>query len=162
MSVSVLHGSTIKTTEVIGNNTGDTTAANRTIIHDQYDVSETLDGTTTPAVTQVAGFLMTLVAGAKTIDLTALVSTNGATLSGSGLKVQLLRIKNLGANAMTIKGGAANGHDMFGSTDGIVIQPGGILHIKTNGGGTSIDATHKNWDVTGTTTQTAQFTILLG
>jgi len=162
MAVSVVHGSTIQTTEIIATNTGSASAANRTVTHTQYDISETLNSGSTPVATQIAAFLATLSSGALTISLAALTGTNGATIDGTGQRVQVVRITNLGANAMTIKKGASNGHDLFSTTDGYTITAGGFIHIKTNNVGTAIDSTHKNWDLTGTGAQTAQFTIILG
>lgn len=163
MAVSVAYASQITITETLPVNTGSASDANRVVTHNQYNESGTLNSGSTPPATLQASFLMTLTAGAATIDLRALTGTNGAVVDGNGLKVQMVRIKNLGANPMTIKSGASNGHTgFFTATTGHVVNPGGHIQIFTNDNGDDIDATHKTWDVTGTGSQTAEFTIVMG
>lgn len=163
MSVVVTYNDQIKTVETLPNNTGSASAANRVVTHDQYDEAVTLNSGTTPPVTQIAAFLLTLSGGTVNIDLTALVGTNGATLDGTGLKIQIIRIKNLGANPMVIKSGASNGHTgVIGATTGETIPVGGHMKKFTGDQGDDIDATHKILTVTGTGSQTAEVTIVLG
>jgi hypothetical protein len=162
MAVSVAYAAKATVTEVLANNTGSAADSSRVVTHAQYDESASLNAASTPPVTQVAEFLMTLVSGAKTINLRTLEGTNDGVVDGNGLKVQIVRIKNLGANPMTFKAGAANPHNMFGATDGQEIFPGGHVMIFSNDGGDDIDDTHKEWDVTGTAAQTAEITIIMG
>lgn len=164
MSLSVAYSFKATITEVLPGNTDPfASEAKRTVTLDAYDESGTLTGATTPPVTTQASFLLTLTAGAATIDLRALTGTNGASIDGNGLKVQLVRIKNLGANTMTFKSGATNGHSgIFTATDGTVVQPGGRVMVSSNDNGDDISATDKTWDVTGTGAQTAEVTIIMG
>lgn len=161
MSVAVTYAATATVVETLPNNTGSATAANRVVTHTEYNEAAALTGATTPPVTLVAEFLLTLTSGAATIDLRNLDGTNGAVVDGNGLKVQILRIKNLGANNMTFSTGASNGHNTF-TTDGTVVPPGGHIMLFSNDNGDDIDGTHKTWDVAGTGAQTAEVTVIMG
>lgn len=162
MSVTVTYKALATVVETLPNNTGSAAAASRVVTHAEYNEELTLNSGTTPPVTLVAEFLLTLTAGAATIDLRNLVGTNGAAVDGNGLKPQIIRIKNLGANTMTFKAGASNPHNAFSATNGHVIQPGGHIQIFTNDNTDDIDGTHKTWDVAGTGSQTAEVTIVMG
>lgn len=131
--------------------------AARSIQHTNFDESVT----PSPA-TIVSAKLYALVTGALTIDLRALHQANGASGDGNGLKVQGFYFKNLGANAMTIVGGASNGYLIFGTSGSVVVQPGGGLTIYHADGSADIDATHKTIDVSGTGTQTFECALILG
>jgi len=162
MSVSVIYAATATVVETLSNNTGSAAVTNRVVTHAEYNETATLNGTSSPPATVVSEFLLTLTAGAATIDLRTLEGTNGAVVDGNGLKVQIVRIKNLGANPMTFKGGSATPHNMFTVTTGQVVFPGAHMMIFSNDGGDDIDATHKFWDVTGTAAQTAEISIIMG
>ena len=137
-------------------------SANNTVTLNAYDESHALSGTTTPPITTPAYFLATLVDGALTIDLTALSGTNGATVSGSGLKVQALHVKNLGANALTIGEGVANGYELAGNAWTCILAQNQEVMFYLNDAAPDIDGTHKNIDLAGTTTQTSEWSILMG
>lgn len=145
--------------ETLPNNTGSASDLKRTVTHDQYNESGVLNsGSATPA-TLVAEFLMTLATGAYTIDLRALTGTNGAAVDGNGLRLNIFRIKNLGANDMTFATGASNGYTIGA---GILIPPGAVAEFMYADGLSDIDSTHKTIDVTGTGSQTAEITIVMG
>jgi hypothetical protein len=93
------------------------------------------------------------------VDLTALTGTNAATVDGTGLKLQVLRVKNLGANDLTISTGASNGYNFGGP---VVIKAGGIAMIYQPEGLPDVAAGVKNIDMAGTTTQTSEWTLVLG
>lgn len=163
MSVTVTYAATCTVAETLPNNTGSAPAANRIVTHTDYNESATLNAASTPPATTTANFLLTLSAGAATIDLRALTGTNGAAVDLNGLKVQVVRIKNLGANSMVVKAGASNGHTgIFTATNGSIINPGAHEQKFTNDSGDDVDATHKTWDVTGTGAQTAEVSIVAG
>lgn len=161
MSVSVTYAATCTVVETLPNNTGSAPTATRQVTHTEYNESASLNSGSTPPATLVAEWLQALSGGAATVDLTALTGTNGATVDGTGLKPQVIRIKNLGANALTVATGASNGHNSF-TADGVVIPPSGHAMFFLNDGKEDIDATHKTFDLTGTTTQTSEWTIVLG
>lgn len=167
MSVTVTYAATMTVAEIIGNNTGSAADASRTVTHSNYNQSATLNSSSTPPVTKCAHFLLTLSSGTATIDLTALTGTNGASTDGSGLKVQIVRIKNLGANIMTFYEGASNGHNMFSidsgsGVGGQVVHPGGHIMLYSKDNGDDISGSTKTWDVAGTGSQTAEVSIVMG
>lgn len=161
MSLSVTYAATCTIAETLPTNTGSAAASTRVVTHAEYNEATTLTAASTPPVTIQASFLLTLTAGAATIDLRALTGTNGASIDGNGLQPQIVRIKNLGANTMTISTGASNGHAAF-TADGLAIPPSGHAMLFLNDGTENIDATHKTWDVAGTGSQTAEVTIVMG
>lgn len=164
MSVSVAWAETCTITETLPNNTGSAPDATRKVIHTEYNEGGTISAAGTPPATTCASFLAALVAGALSIDLRALTGTNGVVVDGNGLKVQILRVKNLGANALTFKAGAVNPHNLFtvGAGAGQIVQPGAVMMIFTNDTYDDVSATTKVWDVTGTGTQTFEVSIVLG
>lgn len=112
MSVAVTLQQILTVAETIGQNTNSAAAADRLVTHRATNQSNSLTASTTPAVTEVAAFRATLSAGALTIDLTALTSTNGRTLNAStgSLKLKQMLLVNPGSNAITITKGASNGY----------------------------------------------------
>ena len=102
----------MSTTETIATNVDGSTSPQ--IIQDAFDKSFSLDsagtGSTGP-ITNIFADAVALVAGAYTLDLTAVPQTGGGTLDATGLKVQAIRMENLSTNSnlMTIDDGAANG-----------------------------------------------------
>ncbi len=148
MSVSVTYAATCTVAETLATD---------------YNESATLNAASTPPVTMVAEFLATLSGGTLAINLESLTGTNGATVVGTGLKVQVVRVKNLGANLLTVKSAASNGHTgIFAATTPHPIQPGGHIQLFSNDNGDDIDSSHCTWTLTGTTTQTSEWTIVLG
>lgn len=102
-------------------------AAERPIVtHSGFNSSGSLSSSTTPPITKVAAFTKALVAGAATIDLTALVGTAGAAVDGTGLKVQAVKVQNpsTNTNTLVIKEGASNGYHLMGASFQITLQPG--------------------------------------
>ncbi len=179
MSVVVTYKSIVTVVETLPGNTDDAADANRKVTHSAFNEEATLNSGTTPPVTLHAGFVKALSTGTATIDLRTLNGTNGAALTintgciaqpvdgavvdGNGLKVQIVRVKNLGANTLTIKSGASTGHTgIFTATTGTVVPPGGHTVVYTNDNGDDIDATHKFWDLTGTASQTSEWSIEMG
>lgn len=161
-TVSVTYEAKATVLETLPNNTDSASTSKRQVTHSNFDQAATLNSGTTPPVTQVAEFKLTLTDGAATIDLRALTGTNGASVDGNGLKPQIVRVKNLGANALTIEPGASNGHDLFGASSLLIVPPGAHVQFFTNDGVEDIDATHKTLDVTGTGAQTSEWTIVMG
>ena len=134
------------------------------ITYDNYDSTYALTPSTTPKALTNAQFLMALVSGAKTLDLTALIDgSTGQVVDGTGNRVVGFRFKNLGANSMTIVGGASNGYLLFGTAGKVIVPAGGEVSFYTAGVTVpAIDATNKTLDITGTATQTAQVTVITG
>lgn len=124
-----------------------------------YNESATLNALSTPPATKQAQFLLTLSGGAATINLAALTGANG-TVDGTGLRVQLIRVKNLGANAMTFSEGASNGIALACGT--FIVPAGGIVQMLLNDASPDIASGDRTIDVAGTGTQTAEVTIIMG
>lgn len=161
MAISVAWAATCTVTETIGTNTGGLNSASQalSLVYSEYNESGTLStGSTVPA-TKHAQFLLTLSAGAATINLASLLSTNGALVDGTGLKLQILRIKNLGASTMTFAEGASNGYAIGSS---IVVQPGGVVLIYAADGLPDIASGDRTIDVAGTLVETAEISIVMG
>lgn len=112
------------------------------IRHDQFNVGpKTLNASTTPPAQQVASLQLT---GTQTIDLTALAGTNGATVNGTGQKVQAVLITNKSSNtgSMTVAPGGANGYQLLGA-NAVTLPLGGTICLDAGGNTPAIDATHK-------------------
>lgn len=130
------------------------------VIHSNYDESGTLTASTTPPVTKPVTFLLTLSGGAATINLAALTAVNGATYDFTGLRLQFIRIKNLGANSMAFAEGASSGIALACGT--ITVPAGGIDYKFLNDAAPDVAAADRTIDVTGTGTQTAEITLVAG
>ena len=161
-SVAVTYAATCTVVETLPTNTGSAADALRKVTHAQYDETATLNAGSTPPATLVAEFLQALTVGAATVDLRALVGTNGAVIDGNGLKVQVLRVKNLGANVLTLAEGGSNGYAIFGASGQVDIPPGGHIQMFFNDSSPDIGAGDKEIDLTGTGSQTSEWTIVMG
>jgi len=156
MSIEVKYSSGLKTVETLDVNVPAASSADKTVTHDGFDTSlEAMTGT------YCAYFTLALVDGAATVDLRALTGTYGVTIDGNGLKVKGFRVKNLGANALTITPGAANGIDLFGASSSVTLNQNDEITLKLNAA-PSISATDKTLDCAGTGTQTSRWTIIIG
>lgn len=162
MSVEVAWAETVTVVETLPNNTGSAADASRKVTHTNYNLSGSINAGSTPPATLNAQFLLTLSGGAGTIDLRALTGTNGASVDGNGLKVQLFRFKNTGANSMTLTPGASNGIDLFGASSSITVPPGASFLFNFNDASPDISGSDKTIDVAGTGSQAAQVTVVMG
>jgi len=161
MAITATLTNTLSTLEVVSGQL--VTVGNVTHASSQ---SHTLTGATTPPATKHAAKLVALVAGAATIDLTALPSwgANGATEDMSGLKLQILRAKATAANAnpVTISFGAANSYDAFGAAWSIDLKAGQEVTLYGNDATPDVDGTHKTIDLAGTLTQSIEIELVFG
>ena len=157
MAVDLTYNDTLTAVETIAQNVGGAPALTNKITHTAFNVAKVLGAATTPPVSKCAHLVAALVAGTLVIDLTALVGTNAGVIDGTGLKLQILRITNNGANAMTIAQGATN-PCAIGA--GMTIPPGGTHKLEFNNGLAAVGAGAKNLLLTGTGTQTANVTIV--
>ena len=115
MSVTLTLTSNITAVETLETNVPAAAATKRRVTHDQFNTTSELNAASTPPVTKVAALQAALTAGAATVDLTSLTGTNGATVDGTGLRVQAMKLRNpsTNANAITVVEGASNGYDGF-------------------------------------------------
>lgn len=133
---------------------GDVSPANNTIDVNQLNTSETLNAGSTPAASMDFDALLTMTAGAVTMDLTAIVDLLGrGTVTLTGLTPAHFKFVNpsTNGNAITITHGAANGYTGFGALFVVTLPPGGEIMIRL--GAIVVDGTHKTLDITGTGSQ---------
>ena len=135
-----------------------------TVTHDKLNQTLTLNANSTPSIAQVASGQKLMSAGAGTIDLTAVPSTNGATYNGNGQKVVAFEIQALATNAgnITVKFGASNPYNIFGASGQCTLVPGECIVNYKVSGGQAIGGTTKNIDLSGTTTDGISYIITMG
>lgn len=109
-----------------------------------------------------SGDIYALVTGAKTIDLRALYTVGNGTGDANGLKLQGMYFKNLGANPMTIVGGASNGYDLFGASGSLAVPAGGVFSMSFADASPDVSDTDKTIDISGTGSQTFELAMILG
>lgn len=122
------------------------------------------DGTSGPLATQAYHRLITLVSGALTLDLTALVDTD-LVIDMTGLHLLELFVvaEASNANSITVKPGASNGYTGWVSTSGIVLTTANDENkLGPLYGGIAVDGTHKTIDITGTGSQKVYIEMLFG
>ncbi len=158
MAVSVSYGFKLTTRETL--TSGAVDVSSPVLVHSAYDESGVLNASSTVPATKYCAFLLTLSAGAYTINLASLTGAGGATIDGTGLRVQAIRIKNLGANNMTFAEGASNGIALVGLP--IVVPPSGVIQHYFADASPDIASGDRTIDVSGTGTQTAEVTLVLG
>ena len=135
-------------------------ASNPVITHDNFNATGRLYASSTPPAIKLLSKVIALSGGAYTINLTTETGTNGVAQDGTGLRVQMIRIKNLGANSMTFAEGASNGIAL--ACLPFTVPAGGIYQLFLNDASPDIAAGDRTIDVSGTTTQTFQLTLLMG
>jgi len=164
MSVNVTLALTLTTIETITENTPAATDANSQVTHNQFNVSETLTGTTDTPVSKCAYFEQALSSGTATIDLTNLSGTNGGTIDGTGLKVQcfLATNKSTNENSITISKGASNGYGLGGDSWSHQLEVGQSILIYGNESADDISGSAKTIDLSGTGTEILQVGIVMG
>ena len=141
------------------------TATAKQVRHTLYNRENLqLNGATTPPVTKVAIFSKAMSGGAATIDLAALTGTNGAAVDGTGLKVQLFKIKAPAANsaAVTIAVGASNGYDLSGSAFSLTLAPGQEMTLFGNDATPDIGSSDKELDMSGSGTDALECVCVMG
>jgi hypothetical protein len=164
MSVSVAYQAKVAVTETLEANVPATPTGSRSVVHSAWDSTKTLKNDSTPPATKVAAFEQALTGGAATIDLTALSGTNGAAVVGTGLRVQVLRVRApaTNGNPITIAKGASNGYDGLGASFSHTLVPGGEATFFLNDAGGDIGAGNKTLDLVGTGSQVLQVEAVLG
>jgi hypothetical protein len=154
MSLSAQITLALTVTEQIANALASANARDAQIIFNAFNVSKTLNGSTSPAASVHAAFTKAMTAGAATIDFTSLTGTFG-TVSANGLKPRAVLFQNpaTNANAITIAVGASNGHPLLGAAFSVTLAPGETIVKDLVDQGTTVDSTHKTIDISGTGTQ---------
>lgn len=163
MAVTVTYTSKATVVETVANNTDALSSSARSVTYDTFDtVNTTLNSSSTPPATMVSGVLKTLSGGAAAFDLTALIGTNGATFSALGLKPQIIKVKNLGANPLTILPSTLTGYSLFGSTNPLVIPSSGEILCNFDDQLADVSTGAKDVVLTGTGTQTSRWLMVFG
>lgn len=143
-------------------NAGSTATINPVAVHRIEGSPYTFSATSTINSTESWSSTITLVAGAATVDLTALTRTALATVNLTGLRIRAMHIKALATNTavVTIQPGATTGYAAMGL--GLQLKPGGdaIIHDPTSD---AVSALLKNIDLASThLTASVNFVILAG
>ena len=162
MPITVNGINKISVVETLETNMDSASLANSVITHSEFDETYTLNSGTPVPVTKTAHFIQALSTGTATVDLTSLTGTNGATVTGDGLKVQFLRVKNLGAAVVSLTFGAANPFLLSGTGWKMTLQPGQILTYFGNDATPDIGAAAKNIDLAGSGSETSEWTVVMG
>lgn len=140
---------------------GQTPAAN--VIHDQFNTAKDLDGGTVPPVSAHSGKIYALIAGALTIDLTALIGLNSVAVNGTGLKVRAVKIKGQsGAAPITITPGGANPYNLFGATFKSIVSSDQEIVAYLGDSAPVIGAGAKNISLAGTGTDKIAIAFVMG
>lgn len=162
MSVSVVRTVQVSVVETLE---GEFVGADNTVTINGLNASETLTSSTTPPVTKCGSGSKALSAGSATLDLTALLGSDGVSaVTLTGLKVASAIFKNpsTNANSITIAKGGSNGCTSFGSAFSITLFPGMQIEIRGNDNAPDIGGTDKTFDLTGTLAQPLQYQIVGG
>ncbi len=162
MAVSI--SPTITFTAIETLDTGVDAAPSPDVVHSSFNLTATtLNSASTAPVTTTSYQAYVLVAGAITIDLTALLGVNDESQDATGLKLQTIIISNpTGNNAITVTTGASNGFPLFGGTNSVIIPAGATLAFFVPEGLTDVASGDAEIDVSGTGTETFDVGICLG
>lgn len=162
MSVEVSYASNITVAETLETNPHSANAASRVVTHSLFNTALALDAASSPAVAKVAAFKKALAAGSGTIDLTALTGTNGATVDGTNLKVQIVKIKNIGDNPLVIIPAVSNGYELLGSDFKITLEAGDEVTFQVDDTTPAIGSGAKDLTLTGTLIEESEWMIVMG
>ena len=123
-----------------------------------------LDGTTVPAVTKVWSDNVALSAGAKTLDLQALVNDNLPNVDFTGLKVQVFHMSCPTANTgvITVTPGASNDYDLGGASMSYEVSPGASLVFLFADNAPDVANADSELDFAGTGTETFDIVMVAG
>lgn len=162
-SIRVVAESNLRVVETV--DVGFVSPGDNTVTFDQLSEAWDLTGASPVPVTKHAEFDAALVAGAKTLDLTALPGkTADETVTLLNLRVQFVKFKNpsTNANAITFTFGAANPWLGLGAGWKIILQPGQSFLAYLDEDGPDVAAGAKNIDLAGTGAQVAKVQLIAG
>jgi hypothetical protein len=166
MSISTVYQANLTTAETL--ETGVPAASDKSLSHSGFNTSATINASSTPPGTKCAFFRKALESGSATIDLTALVGTNGAAVNGTGLRVQAIKFKAVAGNAaaITIAKGSSNGYDGLGAAFSLTLAAtsalGAEVMIRTADAGSDIGSANKTLDLSGSGTDAVDVAVILG
>ena len=163
MSVSVSYVSQLTVTEALETNVGD--LSDKSITHSGYNSAASSNAASVPPASKVAAGQVNMIAGAGSIDLTALaLGAQGTVVDMTGMRVQFIKVKALAGNAnpITISKSVANGYDGFGASFSLSLAPGGEMLLRGNDGGNDVAAGNKGLTLAGTGTQGIALEVVAG
>lgn len=162
MAVSAAFVSTLTITETSAETLID--SADPSISYKGPTQSFTLNSGSSPAVSKMAAFELSMTDGAATIDMQALTGALNSVVDGTGLKVQAVKFTNkaTNANTITIAEGASNGYELLGGSFTFTLPVGGSALFYLPEGTPDIGASTSEIDISGTGTQTLQVTMVMG
>jgi len=141
-------------------------AASGVIKHKNDSMTRTLTPTSTPPAATHAANNVPLVAGAATIDLTALTDwgLNEADPNATGLKLQILAIKAKATNTagITITPGASNAYNALGSAFSVTLMAGQEIKFYGNDATPDVASDAKTLDLAGTGTDSLDIEMIFG
>lgn len=164
MSVVLTYESKVTALETVETETPLADDANSIITHDGLDTSDTLNAGTGVPVTKVVANTITMTAGAATIDMTALVGSNGGAVDMTGLKLQIfkLKAKATNTNPLVVKFGAADPYTGLGSAFNFELQPGAEMTFFGNEKSAEVASGVKDLDVAGTASEEVDMMMVCG
>jgi hypothetical protein len=163
MSVKVAYNSDLVTEETLTVNAAHLSAAKVTSSGLSTDLSNLISSSTPPCA-QRAGAEVTLSNGSGSIDMAALLGTNGVTVVGTGQRAQFVKFqaKSDNANPITISKGGTNGYDGFGADFSISLIAGAEVLVRLMDAGSDVASGNRILDLTGTGSQVLSYEIILG
>lgn len=162
MAVTCQYTSNVTARETLSTGVSSSNGDN-TIIHDAINTEKTLDASSTPAVTKMAWMNQALSGGTATIDLTSLTGTNGAAVTLSGLKVQVIKFKNPAGNAaITITFGASNPYLLWGAGFKVILNAEDEHAFFGNDSTPDVAGGAKDIDISGTGSEVLEFQVSAG
>ena len=137
--------------------TGVGAAAAPTVTHTALGASHAI------TAAKMAQGTLTMDGGAATLDLQAIVGTNGAVVDMSGLKVKYAWLRNTSTNAsnITVTFGASNPYYLFGAAFVLVLTPGQEHTLSWGAEGLADVANDaSDIDISGTLAQTLDYLVV--
>jgi len=142
--------------------------SDRTIRTGNFNLSASLDSTTTPAVEKAPVQIeLTIGASAEVYDLTTIDVAIGRTedMTGKRLVAYLFAASSSNTGAVTIQSDGTNGYDLFGPSGLIVLRPGQTLASGISGVASGIEAVaaaDKRINISGTQNDVIQIAMYFG
>lgn len=162
-TISAAYSSSIAVTETFSS----ASSADNTILVNGISETGTLTASSTVPATKHTYYTLTMSGGTGSIDLTSLPGlTADETVVGTGLKLQLLKLKvpTSNANPVTIAKGASNGYGLpvAGTTWTVTLSPGQSAMFYLADLAPDVASGARILDVTGTASQTLEVGVVLG
>lgn len=165
MAVQVTYASTVSVRETMDVGVPAIADNANAVNHTGFNTSKALNAATTPTAAKAVNFDKAMTAGAATIDLTSLTGVNNGTVSLSGLKVHILKVRAPADNAapLTVGKGASNGYSLSGTTAwSVPLEPGAEVTLYGAGEAPDVGGSAKTIDLAGTGTDAVEVHVTAG